>query len=581
MQIKKPLNKIIECVAIKSIISLIACILLMNIFEILGLSLFIPVIEYFQPSATVSSVTSKLSVALIKLGLEPSLGLFLILLSTIFVIKSSLMMYMRHYSVSLSANLQYILRSRLFVSYLHANTGFIYQQRQGALLSALGEHTIKTGQAFFVFIQVIATWIAVIAYMLFVFWLSWKLTLLVIVLGAFMAPIFKWIGRQAHHHGKMYTQALEESQHLALEAIQSKKVVNAMNWSSPISKKFAVVSQSVHQHWAKSALWSNSPGIIAQPIAIVILCGIIWFSVKLNFSVSILGGFALAFIRLLPNVQSAVSMGADLQACLPSISRVFELIEQSELNVERSGSMPFNGFKHGITLKNINFGYQEKLVLEQLSLTIPKGKTIALVGPSGAGKTTIVDLIMGLYPLKEGIILIDDVALDKLSVKAFREKIAYVPQEPIFFHDTIRANLLLGLAVKVDDNMLINACEKVGAWSFVSERPEQLNTIVGDRGVQLSGGQRQRLALARALLRRPEILILDEATSALDQESESWIREALINIQRTGDVTVVIIAHRYKTIEHADEIIEVRDGRALPLGNWEQASKSIARSEQV
>ncbi|HEY0832742.1 MAG TPA: ATP-binding cassette domain-containing protein, partial [Azospirillum sp.] len=206
--------------------------------------------------------------------------------------------------------------------------------------------------------------------------------------------------------------------------------------------------------------------------------------------------------------------------------------------------------------------------LDRVSLEIPAGRFTAVVGPSGAGKSTLADLVLGLVPPGEGRILVDGRPLDGAARRAWRRRVGYVPQDAFLFHDTIRANLL---AADATDESLWAALEQVAAAGFVRRLPDGLDTVVGDRGARLSGGERQRLALARALLRRPDLLVLDESTSALDAESEARILEALERLR--GQVTVVVVAHRLTTVRGADHVVVLDAGRVADHGSWEAVAE--------
>ncbi|MHB1100400.1 MAG: ABC transporter ATP-binding protein [Burkholderiales bacterium] len=567
------IRTLFDNIGTKRILALVTFVLVINTLELVGLSLFVPIIDLFQgKSGQASTFTHTLSGIVATLGMPPVLPIFLLLLCLLFIVKTALIMWVRYLSVDTASAIQNHLRARLFSALLGSRMDFINGKRQGVLLSTLSEHTVRTGQAFFIFVQIIAQWVTVAAYATFVLWISWQLTLFALLLGLGTGPAIRRIGRLAHRHGKAYTLALEDSQHQALEALNAKKLVNAMNWAIPLENRFRAGSDSVRMHWQWMAFWANSPGIIIQPISVIILSGIIWFSLSYQLSVALLGAFVLAFIRMLPAIQTAISMGADFQANRPSMDSVLGMIEEAEKAIEPSGKQSFAGLKNGILLEDIRYHHgNNKPVLDGLNLDISKGSTVALIGPSGTGKTTVADLIVGLYRPAYGRVLIDGIDLVDIDLRQLRSHIAYVPQEPILFHDTIRNNLTLGLDRKIGDEKLKSACERVGAWEFVANRKEGLDSVIGDRGVQLSGGQRQRLALARALLRNPEILILDEATSALDNESEQWVKAVLSSLQESGQFTIIVIAHRYTTIQHADMIYEVRNGTAVPLGNWKQA----------
>lgn len=573
----KLIRILFDNIGTKRIFALTTLVLFVNVLELAGLSLFVPIIDLFQgKNGQAGAFTHSLSSLVEMLGLPPVLPTFLLLLCLLFIVKTALIMWVRYLSVNAASEIQNRLRIRLYGAFLGSKTDFINGRRQGVLLSTLSEHTVRTGQAFFILAQIIAQWVTVAAYAAFVLWISWRLTLFALFLGIGVGPAIRRMGQLAHRHGKAYTLALEDSQHQALEGLNAKKLVNAMNWAFPLENRFRAGSNAVRMHWQWMAFWANSPGILIQPISVAILSGIIWFSLNYQLSVAFLGAFILAFIRMLPAIQTAISMGADFQANRPSIDSVLGLIEEAEKAVEPSGKLQFPGLKERIRLENVRYRHGDNNPLfEGLNLTIGKSQTVALIGPSGTGKTTIADLILGLILPEGGKVTIDGVDLRDLDLNQYRSHVAYVPQEPVLFHDTIRNNLILGLDRKVEEEELRSACERVGAWEFIVQRPDGLETVAGDRGVQFSGGQRQRLVLARALLRNPEILILDEATSALDNESEQWVQKMLCDLRKSGQFTIIVIAHRYSTIQHADQIYEIRNGTAVPLGNWEQARSHL------
>ena len=225
-------------------------------------------------------------------------------------------------------------------------------------------------------------------------------------------------------------------------------------------------------------------------------------------------------------------------------------------------------FRHGIRVERVSFSYDGKVpVINDLDLPIRAGQTTAIVGPSGAGKTTIADLLMGLIAPDQGRILIDETELVPERMKAWRKQIGYVPQDTFLFHDTLRTNLLWAKPEATEEEMN-RALELAAAEEFVSGLPGRLDTILGDRGVLVSGGERQRIALARALLRKPTLLILDEATSSLDSENEKRIQNAIETLH--GRMTILVISHRLSTIRGADIIHVVEGGRLVESGTWDR-----------
>jgi len=270
----------------------------------------------------------------------------------------------------------------------------------------------------------------------------------------------------------------------------------------------------------------------------------------------------LAPIRLLSNV------GVELQAGIASAERVFNVLDTKPDIIEKVNPIQLQEFKSEINLEKVNFFYEEReMVINDVSFKINKGSMVAIVGPSGAGKSTIGDLISRFYDVKSGGIFIDGSDIRDYSIDSLRKNIGIVTQETILFDESIEFNITYGLN-KYRQESLYEAAKAANALSFITKQPKGFNTIIGEKGVKLSGGQRQRLAIARAILRNPPILILDEATSSLDTESERKVQSAIENLMR--DRTTIVIAHRLSTVKKADLIIVLENGEIIEEGTHEK-----------
>ena len=247
-------------------------------------------------------------------------------------------------------------------------------------------------------------------------------------------------------------------------------------------------------------------------------------------------------------------------------------LNRSDKPYIRSGRSPLLGLKQAISFESVAFHYnpQDNLALQDISICIPQGKTTALVGPSGAGKSTIISLICRFYDVTSGEIYVDGCPLRELNLADWRSRIAIVSQDVHIFSTTVRENIAYG-RLEATESEIIEAARLANAHEFISQLPQGYDTKVGDRGIRLSGGQRQRIALARAIVRNPEILILDEATNALDSISENLIQEALNTLSQNR--TVIVVAHRLSTIKHADQIIVLEDGRVIEQGKLQHLLK--------
>jgi ATP-binding cassette subfamily B protein len=276
--------------------------------------------------------------------------------------------------------------------------------------------------------------------------------------------------------------------------------------------------------------------------------------------------------RLSPIVGKLLQGKTIIVGFIPAYQQIEKLRSNALLLKEVHGNVQFTQFKSGIEFDRVTYSYpNRKPALNTVSLKIPKGQTIALVGKSGSGKTTIIDLLLGFYAQDEGRILLDGKELELYDLNSFRGQVGYVPQEPQLFNTSINENLLWSFP-EASETDVWNACRIANAEEFVRELPEQLDTKLGDRGVRLSGGQKQRLALARAIIRKPKLLILDEATSALDSESEGLIKKSLDTL--SGKMTILIIAHRLSTIRNADYMYVIEDGLIVESGKYRKLTEN-------
>ena len=277
-----------------------------------------------------------------------------------------------------------------------------------------------------------------------------------------------------------------------------------------------------------------------------------------------------SLLRALPLLSSLMSSQVTIRSFLPSYEQLVTLRDNAKQFEEIEGSRVFHSLEFGIELKDVYFAYPGRPeTLKNINITIKKGEMIALIGESGSGKSTITDLILGLQSPIQGMLLIDKIPLNEWRQNSYRERIGYVPQDPLLFHASIRDNLLWAYPTASELD-LWTACRMANAEAFIREFPDGLDTVVGDRGERLSGGQRQRIALARALVRKPDILILDEATSALDAESEKLIKASID--QLVHYTTLIIVAHRLSTLSRADHVYVLSNGRVAEKGKYADLS---------
>jgi subfamily B ATP-binding cassette protein MsbA len=404
------------------------------------------------------------------------------------------------------------------------------------------------------------------------FIISTKLTLFVLI---FM-PISGWIiSKLAKNLRAQSLEAQKESGFLISivdETLGGLKVIKSYNAEPNFKTRF-------HDSVTRLLNLTNSIGSrnnLATPLSeflgVTTIAVLLFYGGNLVLIEKTLDGSAfIVYLTLAFNILTpakAISKASySVKNGLAAAERVFEVLEVENEITSKENAIVKNTFESDITIKNINFKYEEENVLKDFSLQVKKGQTIALVGQSGSGKSTIANLLTRFYDVNEGTICIDGTNIQDMNLQSLRGLMGLVTQDSILFNDTIKANISLGKLEATDDE-IIEALKIANAYEFVSELPKGIYTNIGDSGNKLSGGQKQRLSIARAVLKNPPIMILDEATSALDTESEKFVQVALENMMQNR--TSIVIAHRLSTIQKADTIIVMQKGKIVEQGNHEE-----------
>ena len=461
------------------------------------------------------------------------------------------------------------IRKELFHDFLQAHWSFFLSKNYGVLGNTLLRETEKVTTTLEDLARMISDSLRAIFLIATAFLTSWQVTLIVLGLGGTALIPFWLLGKYVYKIGQDHTTANNEFQSTVSETFGAAKLI--LGFGNQY-KSEVLLSQSVSAITKNSFRWVLIRKISTrtfEPISLIIVMiavyvGSVFFSLEAGVLVVILYSIKTSTALAL----AIVNQKNTLHNSGAALEQVHNLKLEAERMKQVSGSVKFEKFLDKVVLKNVEFSYSNgQQVLHKVNLVIPKGKMIALAGKSGSGKTTLIDILMAFYTPQSGELLVDGRALSEFDVMSWRQRIGFVPQEAFLFHQSIRKNLLWSKDHAAEQE-IYQACEAANANEFIEKLPDKLDTIVGDRGVRLSGGQRQRIALARALLRNPEILILDEATSALDSYSEQLIQQAIEQI--STHTTVVAIAHRLSTIQKADCIYVMQDGKIIESGNFDE-----------
>ena len=465
------------------------------------------------------------------------------------------------------------LRQAVFEKTMKLHFGFFNNERKGNLMAHLTtdvqEVENSIGRAFTACIKEVFT---LLMYFVTLFNMSVKLTLFSLIILPISSGIIALISRKLRRAARD-VQALQSSMVSTLdEVFGGMRIVKGFNAEKVVSEKFRKENYDYKAAVLRMVYRQEMTSPLSEAMGVSVVAGILLYggSLVIAGDNSLTASSFIAFIILFSQVMRPAKAISDafsmVQRGIASSERILKLIDTVPAIQDAPDAVDIHDFNQEIEFRNISFSYETgRKVLDNISFKIQKGKTIALVGTSGGGKSTIADLIPRFYDPSEGQILVDGVDIKHLKIQSLTKQIGIVTQESILFNDTVFNNITFGS--QATESQVIEAAKVANAHVFISQLTEGYQTLIGDRGGRLSGGQRQRLSIARAVLKNPPILILDEATSALDTESEKLVQEALTHLMQNR--TTLVIAHRLSTIQHADEILVISKGKIVERGTHE------------
>ncbi|MGF1644580.1 MAG: lipid A export permease/ATP-binding protein MsbA [Thiotrichales bacterium] len=461
------------------------------------------------------------------------------------------------------------LRARMFGQFLAMPATFFDNANSGGLISKISYDVEQVAEAATSSVTVlIRDTLTVIGLLSWMFYLNWQMTLGLLIVAPFIAAIVRVVTRGYRRYSSSIQRSMGEVTHLTQEVIEGHRVVKVFGGQSYERAQFEVVNARNSKLHLKMAMLRSASTPIVQLLVAVALAGMIFYATQESLQDVITVGafmsFMTAMMMLLTPIKRLTDVNATIQRGLAAGASVFQIIDEP-VEIDE-GTRRLGRARGRIEFRHVYFRYaiNKPYVIDDLSLVVEPGETVALVGRSGGGKTTLVNLVPRLYDVTAGQVRIDDIPVHELGLQDLRDQIAYVGQHVTLFNDTIRNNIAYGRLNEASEATIIEAARAANAWEFIEALPLGLDTPVGERGLLLSGGQRQRLAIARALLKDAPILILDEATASLDTESERLIQDALHRLSQGR--TTLVIAHRLSTIERADRIVVVQNGDIVESG---------------
>ena len=506
-------------------------------------------------------------------GIGYTLGVLVAGIITIFLLKN-LSDYLALFFITFLRNgVLKDIRNAMYKKTLDLPLAFFSEKRKGDTISRIAGDVNEVQSSFLSILELIVKEpLTILFTIIAMFTISVKLTIFVFIFIPISGTVISFIGKKLK---KQSTKAQEEQGvflSIIEETLGGLKVVKGYNSEKYFGKIFQLSTDKFFSLSNTIGNRQNLASPLSEFMGIMVIAVLLWFGGHMVLIEHTLNGAAfITYMGLAYNIltpaKSISKASYNIKRGNAAAERILEILEQENAIINKENAIEKDTFESEISIKNINFKYEDEYVLKDFSLEVKKGQTIALVGQSGSGKSTIANLLTRFYDVNEGEIDIDSVAIKDMNLQSLRGLMGLVTQDSILFNDTIKANISLGKLDATDDE-IIEALKIANAYEFVKDLPTGIYTNIGDSGNKLSGGQKQRLSIARAVLKNPPIMILDEATSALDTESEKLVQVALENMMQNR--TSIVIAHRLSTIQKADKIVVIQKGKIVEQGTHDQ-----------
>ena len=548
---------------------MMTALLLAGIAEGIGLSAFLPFLSIairndsgIRAPGTAQSPPNEFEQIFINildnLGLSPSVGTLLIIIISGITLKSVLLLVAQRQVGYTAAQVATDLRLEMLRAILRSKWEFFLHQPIGRLSNSLASEAQRSSESFVNGATVITLLLQALIYGSFALAVSWKATLVSLSAGLAIIFISHFLVRMARKAGKRQTSLMKTLLSRLTDTLQSVKPLKAMACEHLADNVLADTTSKLNRALRKQVFSSAALNSAQEVMSTVVIAGGIFVAlVKFGMPLATVIALAVALGKMLSQLGKVQKQYQKVVLGESAFWSMKESINEATIAEEHLGSGVQPVLQHSIKLDDVTFTYDRHPVLENASLEVPVGSLTTLIGPSGSGKTTVIDLVIGLLKPQSGNILLDDTALSKLDLKAWRRMIGYVPQETLLLHDSILHNVTLGDPA-LSEGDAVQALKSAGAWEFVERMPAGIHSTVGERGTKLSGGQRQRIMIARALVHKPALLILDEATSALDPENEAAIGNTMRALR--GDLTILAISHQTALVKAADCVYRLGKG---------------------
>jgi len=564
--------KVVYSYAGRKLYILLFLFLLAGLSEGIGVSMLLPLLNIDKSVSDQGQYTKTIYNLLEAIGLNITLYSLVILLLTAFLFKGAFVFLQRTLSSYITCNLAKDIKIDFCNKYKNMTYSYYTNTSIGYLNNIITAEIYRGVAALNKYIVVIGSLIFILIYISFAVIINYKMTILAIFLSLLLFALMRSLSRLSRKLSLLESETNASTQSLLIQTIHSFKYMKATDSFAHVFKQlFGIINKNYIYKFKASVLTSISSSII-EPISILFISGLILYYVGFHGqSVAEILVLLFFFYKSFSYVFRFQLHWQKFNASLGGLEVMSKADRILNNNVEKVGNRQINAFNKAIEFRDVNFSYGSKQVFFGVNLDIQKNKSIGVVGESGAGKTTLFDIITGLLTPQSGKISIDGIDYSELELSSLRKIIGYVTQEPVIFNDTIANNISFWECDSQEDickKRIKDAAISANCDRFINEAEMGYETIIGDNGIKLSGGQRQRLAIARELFKEPEIMIFDEATSALDTESEQLIQQSINSLK--GERTIVVIAHRLSTVRNCDYIYVLKEGRIVEEGSFDE-----------
>lgn len=542
-------------------ITVVGLLMLSGLAEGVGLLTLLPLLGVATGTPADDPLSNLITSLLESLGLRPALGTLLIVVVVGLTLKAGLFLLAMRQMGNAAADMATRLRLDLISALTDARWGYFVSQPLGRFINAVGTEGTRATHLYTELCYLVAGTFQVVIYLTLALFVSWYVTAGALLFGGLLFFGLNAFVKTARSAGARETDLYQSMTARLADGLSAIKPLKAMHRESILGPIIRRDIEGLNDAWRRQVVSKAALTATQEPLMVVFLgIGLFVALGRTGVQFEELLFMALIFQRIVTRLGNAQVFYQSVRSLETAFWALVAAIERAQGEAEITTGKETPHLDRSIAFDSVSFTYGGAPIIDKLSFEIPAKTFTTIVGPSGVGKTTIVDLVVGLFVPQEGRILIDGVELSEIDIHGWRTMIGYVPQELVLLHDSILHNITLG-DPSIGRAEVFDALEKAGALEFLTELPEGVDTVVGERGARLSGGQRQRLSIARALVRKPTLLVLDEATSALDPRTASGIAESLRALR--SQLTILAISHQQDLVEHADKILTITPRGAI------------------